>query len=57
MTNFEVLFSGIDFIDFSIFLFVKLKSEFVLFLGSEAESEFLSVMNEVILKDRECLIV
>ncbi len=51
MTNFEIDFSGVDFIDFSILLFVKLESEVVFFLGSEAESVLLDVLNEVGLEE------
>jgi hypothetical protein len=53
VTNLEVNFSGVDFIDFSIFLFIELESEFVFFLGSESESVLLDVLNEVVLEDRK----
>ena len=47
MSNLEVHFSGVDFIDFGIFLFEELESEFVFLLGSKAESVLLDVLNEV----------
>jgi hypothetical protein len=53
VTNLEVNFSGVDFIDFSIFLFIELESEFVFFLGSESESVLLDVLNEVVLEERK----
>jgi hypothetical protein len=53
VSNLEVYFSGVDFIDFGIFLFEELESEFVFFLGSETESVLLDVLNEVILEGGE----
>ena len=53
MSNLEVCFSGVDFIDFGIFLFEELESEFVFFLGSETESVLLNVLNEVALEGGE----
>jgi hypothetical protein len=38
-------------------LFIELKSEFVLFFGSEGESKFFHVLNEVVLKGREFMVV
>jgi hypothetical protein len=38
-------------------LFIELKSEFVLFFGSEGESKFFHVLNEVVLKGRESMVV
>ena len=57
MSNLEVYFSGVDFIDFGIFLFEELESEFVFFLGSETESVLLDVLNEVILEGGEWFVV
>lgn len=57
VTNFEIDLSGVDFIDFSILLFIKLESEFVFFLGSEAESVLLDVLNEVCLEEWEWFVV
>ena len=53
MTNLEVNFSGVDFIDFSIHLFIELESEFVFFLGSKSKSVLLDVLNEVVLEERK----
>jgi len=50
VTNFEIDLSGIDFIDFSIYLFIKLESEFVLLLCSKSKTVFLNVLDEVLLK-------
>ena len=46
----------VDFIDFSIFLFVKWESEFVLFFCSKSKPEFLNVLNRVLLKKRKWIL-
>ena len=53
VSNFEWILACIDFIDFSIFLLIKLESEFILFLSSNSNSELLNMLNKVLFKKRK----
>ncbi len=53
MSNSEGILACIDFVDFSIFLLIKLESEFIFLLSSKSKSELLDVLNKVLFKKRE----
>ena len=52
----EWILACVNFIDFSIFLFVKRESEIVLFFCSKSKPEFLNVLNKVLLKKRKWIL-